>query len=134
MVGGAAGSAISQGGQFGLGTLMLRYSRDFEKQADLLGSQIMAKAGYDPRDLAHMFQTIQKESEGGTPQWMSSHPNPGNRVKSVQSLIAQLPAQQYTTGDQAAFQRMQDRVLQLPPPKPRPAPEPKAQQPRRQAP
>ena len=38
---------------------MLRYSRDFEKQADLLGAQIMAQAGYDPRDLAHMFETIE---------------------------------------------------------------------------
>ena len=40
---------------------MLRYSRDFEKQADLLGAQIMARAGYDPRDLARMFETIEKE-------------------------------------------------------------------------
>ena len=37
VVGGAAGSAIAQGSQFGLGTLLLRYSRDYEKQADLLG-------------------------------------------------------------------------------------------------
>ncbi|HEU4937979.1 MAG TPA: M48 family metallopeptidase [Vicinamibacterales bacterium] len=84
IVGGAAGSYIAQGSQFGLGTLLLRYSRDFEKQADLLGSQIMARAGYDPRALAHMFQTIERESQAsggsGTPQWMSSHPNPGNRT------------------------------------------------------
>ena len=44
-----AGSAIMQGTQFGTGTLLLRYSRDFEKQADLMGVQIMARAGYDPR-------------------------------------------------------------------------------------
>lgn len=58
VVGGAAGSAIAESSQFGLGTLMLRYSRDFEKQADLMGSQLMARAGYDPRALAHMFETI----------------------------------------------------------------------------
>src|SRR5262245_60434487 len=72
VLGGAAGGAIAQGSQFGLGTLLLRYSRDYEKQADLLGSQIMARAGYDPRQLAHMFQTIEKEaaSSGGSgPQW-----------------------------------------------------------------
>ena len=63
VVGGAAGSAIAQGSQFGLGTLLLRYSRDFEKQADLLGAQIMARAGYDPRALAHMFETIERESK-----------------------------------------------------------------------
>jgi Zn-dependent protease with chaperone function len=82
VVGGQAGSAIAQGSQFGLGTLMLRYSRDFEKQADLLGAQMMARAGYDPRALAHMFETIARESKGsgGSPQWMSSHPDPGNRT------------------------------------------------------
>src|SRR6185503_4415800 len=46
VVGGQTGSYIAQGSQFGLGTLLMRYSRDFEKQADLLGAQIMARAGY----------------------------------------------------------------------------------------
>ena len=86
VVGGAAGSAIAQGSQFGLGTVLLRYSRDYEKQADLLGAQIMARAGYDPRALAHMFETIERESKnsgGNGPQWMSSHPNPGNRTQYI---------------------------------------------------
>src|SRR4026208_651808 len=45
MVGGAAGSAIAQGSQVGLGSILLRYSRDFEKQADLLGGRALARAG-----------------------------------------------------------------------------------------
>ncbi len=53
VVGGELGGYIAEGTQFGLGTLLLRYSRDYEKQADLLGAQIMAGAGYDPRALAH---------------------------------------------------------------------------------
>jgi Zn-dependent protease with chaperone function len=82
VVGGGTGAMIAQGADFGLGTLLLKYSRDFEKQADLLGAQIMSRAGYDPRALAHMFETIAKESRGagGNPQWMSSHPDPGNRT------------------------------------------------------
>ncbi len=86
VVGGAAGSAIAQSSEFGFGTLLLRYSRDFEKQADLLGAQIMARAGYDPRELAHMFETIERESKssgGGGPEWLSSHPNPGNRTQYI---------------------------------------------------
>ncbi|HET9359261.1 MAG TPA: M48 family metallopeptidase [Vicinamibacterales bacterium] len=86
VVGGAAGSLITQGAQFGLGLKFLSYSREFEKQADLLGAQIMARAGYDPRQLARMFETIEKESKssgGGGPQWMSSHPNPGNRTQYI---------------------------------------------------
>src|SRR5262245_44440712 len=76
VVGGTAGAAISETSQFGLGTLLLRYSRDYEKQADLLGAQIMARAGYDPRALARMFETIQREAAkngSSAPQWMSSH-------------------------------------------------------------
>jgi peptidase M48-like protein len=97
MVGGAAGSAIAQGSQVGLGSILLRYSRDFEKQADLLGAQIMARAGYDPRSLAHMFETIEKQSKGGSgPQWMSSHPNPGNRTVYINQ-----EAQKLTLGEPA---------------------------------
>jgi beta-barrel assembly-enhancing protease len=98
VVGGGAGAALAQGSQFGLGTLMLRYSRDFEKQADLLGAQIMARAGYDPRALAHMFETIERQtaSSGTDPQWLSDHPNPGNRTeyinKEASSLTIATPA------------------------------------------
>ena len=67
VVGGGWGQVISEGSQFGLGTAMLKYSRDYEKQADLLGAQIMARAGYDPRDLGRMFETIQKEARAGGP-------------------------------------------------------------------
>ena len=80
IIGGGWGQVISQGSQFGLGTAFLRFSREYEKQADILGSQIMARAGYDPRDMANMFKTIEKEGGSGGPQWLSDHPNPGNRV------------------------------------------------------
>ena len=99
VAGGGIGSMIAQGSQFGLGTLLLRYSREFEKQADLLGVQMMARAGYDPRALAHMFETIARESQasgGSGPQWMSSHPDPGNRTayitKEAEALTLGSPA------------------------------------------
>jgi hypothetical protein len=79
IIGGRTGQIIAQGSQFGLGTYFLKYGRDYEKQSDILGSRIMAAAGYDPRDMANVFRTIEKESGPGAPQWMSSHPNPGNR-------------------------------------------------------
>ena len=118
MVGGGIGSAIAQGSQFGLGTLLLKYSREYEKQADLLGAQIMAKAGYDPRQLAHMFETIEKESKssgGGTPQWMSSHPNPGNRTvyitKEAETLTIGAAA------DASGFQAVKTAFAAMPPAK-----------------
>src|SRR5216683_1462928 len=42
----------------------LKYSREYETEADLLGARIMASAGYDPRDLANMFKTIERVSGG----------------------------------------------------------------------
>jgi Zn-dependent protease with chaperone function len=90
IVGGGWGQIISEGSQFGLGTWLMKYSREYEKQADLLGAQIMARAGYDPRDLGRMFETIQKQGGSGAPQWMSSHPDPGNRSAYIAREAAQL--------------------------------------------
>jgi Zn-dependent protease with chaperone function len=90
IIGGGWGEAISQGSQFGLGAWLMKYSREYEKQADLLGAQIMARAGYDPRDLAKMFEAIERESKGSPPQWLSSHPNPGNRVQYIRDEAAKL--------------------------------------------
>src|SRR5437867_12232406 len=79
IIGGTVGSVVAQGTQFGLGTAFLRFGREFVQQADIQGAQIMARAGYDPRDMANMFKTIQERSGSGGPQWLSDHPNPGNR-------------------------------------------------------
>ena len=46
----------------------------------------MAHAGYDPRSLARMFETIEREAKnsgGEGPQWLSDHPNPGNRTQYI---------------------------------------------------
>jgi Zn-dependent protease with chaperone function len=118
VVGGAAGSAIAQGSQFGLGTLLLRYSRDFEKQADLLGAQIMARAGYDPRALARMFETIERESKssgGSGPQWMSSHPNPGNRTQYITREAELLTIAR--AADSSGFDTIKTTFASLPPAK-----------------
>src|SRR5438445_3369637 len=52
IIGGGWGQVVSQGTQFGLGAAFLRFPREFEQQADLEGAQIMARAGYDPREMA----------------------------------------------------------------------------------
>ena len=104
VVGGTAGAVISDGTQFGLGTLLLRYGRDFEKQADLLGAQLMARAGYDPRDLARMFETIAAQSKNASPQWLNSHPNPGNRTAYItkEAEALQIAARPDTSGFKTA--------------------------------
>jgi len=114
IVGGRTGNVISQGTQFGLGTAFLRYSREYEKQADLLGSQIMARAGYDPRDMANMFRTIEQQGGSGGPQFLSDHPNPGNRYDYI-NREAQLLHVQNPVRDTRAFESAKSRLRQMSP-------------------
>jgi Zn-dependent protease with chaperone function len=81
ILGGETGAVLGQNIYKGL--LVNPYSREYETQADVLGAQIMARAGYDPRDLANMFQTIANQGGSRTPEWLSSHPDPGNRFNNI---------------------------------------------------
>jgi beta-barrel assembly-enhancing protease len=113
IVGGTWGQVISQGTQFGLGTAFLRFGREFERQADIEGSHIMARAGYDPRDMANMFKTIEKEGGRGGPQWLSDHPNPGNRVEYITQEARALQVEN-PIRDTRAFERVQAHLRGLP--------------------
>ena len=90
LVGGRTGAVINQGSQIGIGTYFLKYSREYEREADLLGAQIMARAGYDPRHMASLFQTIARRSGNGGPEWLSDHPSPANRYAAINREAALL--------------------------------------------
>src|SRR4029077_2155795 len=113
IIGGNLGSVVAQGTQFGLGTAFLRFSREFEKQADIEGSHIMAAAGYDPRDMANMFKTIEKQSGGRGPEWLSDHPNPGNRSEYITKEAESLRVSNPITNT-AGFDRLQAHLKTLP--------------------
>ena len=116
IVGGTAGNIIAQGSNFGLSTYFLKFSREYESQADVNGSHILADAGYDPRDMANMFKTIEEQGGGGTPQWLSSHPNPGNRYQRINQEATLLKVAPGSRSDnKAEFDRVQARLKQLPP-------------------
>jgi predicted Zn-dependent protease len=114
IVGGTKGAIIAQGSQFGLGTYFLKYSREYEREADLLGAQIMARAGYAPRQMANMFRTIQQQGGGAGPEWLSDHPDPGNRYAAINREAASLSINgEATTGP--AFDSVRARLAQMPP-------------------
>ena len=114
IIGGNVGSAVAQGTQFGLGTAFLRFGREFERQADLLGSHIMAQAGYNPLEMASMFKTIEKQSGSGGPQWLSDHPNPGDRYASI-TREAKLLTVRNPVRDTRAFTRAQAGLRRMTP-------------------
>lgn len=109
--------AVLAGGQLGelaVGSYFLKFSREYEKEADLLGARIMANAGYDPHDLANMFQTIEAQGGGRAPQWLSDHPNPGNRYQYINQEAARLPVSPNPIKITQGFSRTQEKLRSMP--------------------
>ena len=79
--------------QQGLGLLFLKFGRDDENEADELGLRYMARQAYDPREMLEVFSVLDgvTRAEGGgarMPDWLSTHPSPGNRTTRIQDQIA----------------------------------------------
>jgi len=77
----------------GLGLLFLKFGRDAERQADALGVEYSSKIGYDAKEMADFFLTLERKSEGtesaALPTFLSSHPNPGDRYVTVKKLATE---------------------------------------------
>ena len=115
VIGGVPGAVIGTASQIGFGAGALKYSRKYETQADILGAQIMARAGYDPRDLANMFRTIEQQGGGARgPEWLSSHPNPGNRYERINQEAALLRVNPGSRQDSRQFRDVQARLRGYP--------------------
>ncbi len=115
LLGDGAGGQVAQaiiGG--GAGLYGLRMSRDDEKQADLLGTDILYHAGYDPRGLPQFFEIIQGKYGAGGAQILTDHPNPGNRSEYVNAEIDTLPRLTNPKVTSAAFKRAHDLAMKEP--------------------
>jgi beta-barrel assembly-enhancing protease len=115
--GGTAGGALlTQGVALGAGGVLLHYSRSDETQADVLGTQALYDAGYDPRAMAQFFEKLESETKGkNPPQFLSDHPNPGNRVARVDDEVDKLGGvPQNARRDSAEFEAIKREVLALP--------------------
>lgn len=115
---GSVGAVAAQlGAGFFANSVLLKYSRDAETQADVMGTQILYDSGYDPRGVAQFFEIIEGQSKGGRPpEFFSSHPNPGNRIERVNREIQKLggmPEDPRTTSNE--FQAIKRHLKSLPP-------------------
>lgn len=139
MIGGLLGAAAGMGGggqctllcqavqaSGGLlsNSVLMKFSRDHERDADLNGARMMASAGYNPIDLATFFEKLEKQmgtaaQPKGLSNWFSSHPSPGNRVEYVSEDVTFYPKRDYTA-DSGGFKRIQQIATSIPPPKPQP--------------
>jgi predicted Zn-dependent protease len=103
--------------EMGLGILMLKYSRDHERQSDQLGIQYMAAAGYDPAQMSRFFTVFEglQESQGqAIPNWLSSHPAPPDRIQATSAdadwLKQRNPDRQYKVNADALLSRLEGIV------------------------
>lgn len=92
---------------------LLHFSRTDESEADLLGAHLMAEAGYDPIQMARFFDKLAKSGGSRGPQFLSDHPNPGNREQAIEAEVRSLPKRSYNadTGD---FQKMKQELARVP--------------------
>jgi len=109
ILGGPLGT-IAQLGSQGVGVYLLKFSREYETEADLLGARIMAGAGYDPRELANMFKTIEGQGGGGSPSFLSDHPSPKDRVAKINQEAQALQINTAAIPDKHDFMIAQQRL------------------------
>jgi predicted Zn-dependent protease len=93
-VGSILSSDIAKFGQLasaGLSVLFLKYSRDAENQADLAGFRYALNQNYDVREMTKVFETLDRISQAGgggkLPEWLETHPDPGNRIQHIESFL-----------------------------------------------
>jgi predicted Zn-dependent protease len=100
---------VGQLAQAPFAVYLLKFSREYETEADILGAQMMAAAGYDPRDLANMFRTIEQQGGGSSGGFLSSHPSPSDRYARI-NREAQMLRIDNSARDNREFARVQERL------------------------
>jgi predicted Zn-dependent protease len=83
VIGGNMGELARQGG----GLLALKFNRDDEKDADLIGMEIAARAGYDPEAGITLWQKMSLVARGTPPTWLSTHPSSEDRVRRIKGAM-----------------------------------------------
>lgn len=93
---GAVGLSIVTGGKYdglvhtGASLLSLNYSRSDETDADLVGLDIAARAGYDPRAGISLWKKMSAANKGAPPQWLSTHPSGPSRIKEIEKHLPEV--------------------------------------------
>jgi len=137
VLGAAAGALTGQNGQCGMlcqitqagtslgeNSVLMKFSRGYEHDADLNGARMAASAGYDPIQLPQFFEKLEAKlgtaaEPKGLALWMSSHPATGSRIQYVSDDIKYYDKRTYTTST-GNFPRIKQLVATIPPPKPQP--------------
>jgi len=98
-----------------LGVMFLKFSRDNENQADELGVRYSSRANYDSRQMVDVMRVLDKitaEGGGRLPEWLATHPDPGNRIAHINAVIARMQTDfAGATVNRDAFERRLDGII-----------------------
>lgn len=81
--------ALGLGAQYGI---LLPYSRTQESEADIYGLELMAKAGFDPRESIHFWQNMDQQTSRQQPEFLSTHPSHDSRIRELEKHIPKVMA------------------------------------------
>src|ERR1022692_444297 len=116
-MGGWAGYAVRQAVGLAVPMGFLKFSRNMEAEADLLGLQYMYKSGYDPTEFVNFFErieTLEKKKPGAVSKLFSTHPMTGDRIRAAQKTIQQdLKATPQDVVDTSEFHDVRTRLIML---------------------
>jgi predicted Zn-dependent protease len=84
---GAGDATMALASQISAVTFQLPHSREQEAEADRMGLELMARAGYDPNAAISLWQKMAKAAAGGPPEFLSTHPSSGSRIKDLQASL-----------------------------------------------
>lgn len=73
--------------RYGAQLLTLQFSRSDESEADLVGMELAARAGYNPRAAITLWQKMATASQGAPPQWLSTHPSGSSRMRDIEANL-----------------------------------------------
>jgi predicted Zn-dependent protease len=90
VVTGAGAGALDLANEVASVTFQLPHSREQESEADIMGLELMARAGYDPHSAVSVWQKMLAAEKSSPPQFLSTHPSAGNRISELQARIPQV--------------------------------------------
>jgi predicted Zn-dependent protease len=96
--GGANGDLVNVVGSLGMSAVFMKFTRDMETQADVVGAQMMAAAGYDPMEMVSFFEMLARRGDRGG--FFSDHPRPSDRAERVRQEARAIGAPSHPSGNQ----------------------------------
>jgi len=116
----AGNTLLGQLTRLGIGltanSALLKFSRADEAEADYNGAEMMADAGFNPIEMARFFEKLEEKAgrAGAIEQFLSDHPNPGNRINAISDEVRELPRRAYVDDETEQFGHVRDVVKHLP--------------------